>query len=69
MACGIINPDGSITITHPDINIFEVVNIIQDIQKTEEGNSTNCHEELLSVFTGKKKDTSKGASLDIKSTI
>ncbi len=54
MACGRINPDGSITITHPDINIYQVLDMIRDVQTYECGEVEPCHEELLATFTGKK---------------
>jgi len=52
MSCGVINQDGSITITHPDINIYEVMNMIQDIQKDEGNDVETCTQELLNTFTG-----------------
>lgn len=59
MACGVILPDGSIKITHPDINIWEVAEAIKEQQKLDGEELTPCHKQLVSIFTGRsteKKD-------------
>ena len=56
MACGVINPDGSISITHPDINIHEILDVIKEVQKAEGGDINECSAVLLDAF---KNDSTK----------